>query len=162
MDEERVTKRLTASEREALTRLSVACDIIDKTKAELDKRRKMIPYGSRDTEMVKKVLEKLLANYIKTIPIEQLPSYVNNMRMVSYVVGVKRPGVIGGRDEENFGMWLPYETLNILFDGCHDKCITCMEDTEGQKRCRLRKALDSIPNDVEDKGDGSCPYYSVI
>jgi hypothetical protein len=96
-----------------------------------------------------------------TIPTEQLKTYLNNLKMVSYTIGVKRPGVMG-RDEKNYGMWLPFEVLNALLAGCHDHCLMCPADKTERRKCPLRKALDTIPNDTEEREDGDCPYYTIL
>ena len=40
-------------------------------------------------------------------------------------------------------------------------CMMCSLDTIGQRKCKLRKALDVIPNDVEDVEKG-CKFFSVV
>ena len=155
------TKRLTASERESLVRLNVALEILTKEPAELAQRSALIPGAKRDLAMMSAKIRKLMDGYAHTIPSEQLRTYANSLKMVSYVIGAKRPGG-QGRDDKNYGMWLPYEVINKLLDGCHDHCMMCGLDKTDRKRCPLRKALDTIPNDVERSEDGDCPYYGII
>ena len=155
------TKRLTASEREALLRLNVAMEIIILDLKCLDQRSKLVPYARRDLAMMARRAEKLLRGFAATIPEAQLMTYRRALEMVSYVVGVKRPGQ-AVRDEKNFGMWLPYEIINALLAGCHDHCLMCPADKAERRACGLRKALETIPNDAEDREDGDCPFYTLL
>ena len=155
------TKRLTASEREALLRLNVAMEIIILDLKCLDQRSKLVPYARRDLAMMARRAEKLLRGFAATIPEAQLMTYRRALEMVSYVVGVKRPGQ-AVRDEKNFGMWLPYEIINSLLAGCHDHCLMCPADKAERRACGLRKALETIPNDTEDREDGDCPFYTLL
>ena len=155
-------KRMTASEREALMRLNVAFEIMALDVLEpLAERMKMIPGARRDLAMMSKRITKIIEAVPETIPDNQLRTYVNNLKMVSYTIGVKAPGVLG-RDEKNYGMWLSFETLSALLAGCHDHCLMCHVDKAERRACELRKALDAIPNDTSDREDGDCPYYTLM
>ncbi|MBQ3424413.1 MAG: hypothetical protein IJH38_04355 [Clostridia bacterium] len=155
------TKRLTASEREALLRMNMAADILMRDIHELDQRAKLVPYARRDLAMLAAVAKRLLTGFRDTIPEEQLRTYLNALSAASYVVGIKRPGA-PTRNEKDYGMWLPYEVLNALLAGCHDHCMMCDLDKAGRRACPLKKALDIIPNDSEDRPDGDCPYYTLL
>ena len=122
------TKRLTASEREALMRLNVAFEIMALDVLEpLAERMKMIPGARRDLAMMSKRITKIIEAVPGTIPDNQLRTYLNNLKMVSYTVGVRSPGKLQ-RDEKNYGLWLPWEVLNALLSGCHDHCMMCALD----------------------------------
>lgn len=155
------TKRLTASEREALLRMNVAAEILMLDIHELDRRAALVPWGRRDLAMLSAVARRLLGDFARTIPPDQTKTYMNALAMVSYVVGVKKPGAMS-RDEKNYGMWLPYEVLSALLAGCHDHCLMCDLDKSMRRACPLRKALDTIPNDTTDREDGDCPYYTIL
>lgn len=156
------TKRLTASEREALLRMDVAMEIlILDAKETLKERAKMVPYGRRDMAMLAAVARRLLEGFSQTIPPEQKRTYMNALSMVSYTIGVKKPGP-SSRDEKNYGMWISWETLNALLAGCHDHCLMCPMDKAQRRSCELRKALTIIPNDSQERSDGDCPYYGLI
>lgn len=156
------TKRMTASEREALMRLNVAFEIMALDVVEpLAERMKLIPGARRDLAMMSKRITKIIEAVPETIPDNQLKTYLNNLKMVSYTIGVKSPGKMG-RDERNYGMWIPWEVLNALLAGCHDHCLMCHEDRAERRACPLRKALEAIPNDTEEREDGDCPFYTLI
>lgn len=155
------TKRLTASERESLVRLNVALEILTNEPAGLAQRSALIPGAKRDLAMMKTKIGKLMGEYVLTIPPDQYKTYINSLKMASYTIGVKRPGA-QQRDDRNYGLWLPNEVINGLLEGCHDHCMMCSLDRGQRKCCQFRKTLDAIPNDVEQREDGDCPYYTVI
>ena len=155
------TKRLTASEREAMIRLNIAQDIMCTQPGVLRDRSRMIKYARRDFAMIAKRLDGLMERLADTVPTDQLKTYVNTHRMSSYTIGARRPGGQQRCDSE-YGMWVSYEVLNALFEGCHDRCQVCMEDPSRRRKCRLRMALEAIPNDVRQHPNGDCPFYTVI
>ena len=156
------TKRLTASERESLLRLNVALEILHSEMEPLKQRASMIPYARRDMAMMASRIMKMLRAFADTIPLEQMMTYRRALEMVSYTIGVKRPGMEGTRDEKNYGMWIPYEVLNALLAGCHDHCLMCPADKAQRRACKLRKALEIIPKDTEDRPDDDCPFYTLL
>ena len=156
------TKRMTASEREALVRLNVAFEIMALDVLEpLRVRLKLIPGARRDLAMMSKRITKIIEAVPATIPDAQLRTYLNALKMVSYTISVNAPGKLE-RDEKKYGMWIPFEVLNALLDGCHDHCLMCPEDKAHRKACPLRRALEIIPNDAEDREDGDCPFYTLL
>ena len=154
-------KRLNATERESLVRLNVAYEILLRESENLKDRARAIPWAARDLGLLRYRINRLMEQFAETIPTDQLKTYVNALKMTGYTIGAKRP--FGEkRNEKDYGMWLPYEALNTLLEGCHDKCMMCDLDAMGRKKCPLRRALDSIPNDVPERHDGDCQYYTVI
>ena len=155
------TKRLSASEKDALVRMNVAMEILIDSTPDLNARAGLVPGGRRDIAMITAKCRRLLERFAKTVPDEQIRTYVNSLRLAGYSVGVKAPGA-STRDVKNFGDWLPYEALFGLLEGCRDHCDVCSLDKTGRRACRLRKALDMIPNDTQDRPDGECPYFYVM
>lgn len=153
--------RLTASERESLIRLNVAYEILDSEGEHLARRFGVIPGGRRDLGMLKAKIKKLMEQVVGTIPDDQLKSYVNSLKMASYTVGIRKPGNME-RDEKNYGMWLPFEVINAMLAGCHDHCMMCPADKAERRACKLRKALETIPNDTPDRDDDDCPFYTLM
>lgn len=156
------TKRMTASEREALLKMNVAMEILLLDIHDLDKRAELVPYAKRDLAMLSAVAKRLLGDFAATIPPEQVPTYLRAMDMVSYVVGVKRPGGGSFRDLDEYGMWLPYKVIQALLGGCHDHCLMCSDDLAKRRACKLRKALEIAGTDIEEREDGDCPYYTLL
>lgn len=154
--------RINGFEKEALMRMAVAEQIIVKELSAIEKRAKSVPGCWRDIRLVQTKLDHIMEELLRTVPLEQLLIVQRAMHDASYEIGCRGPV---GRNADRFrrenGIWLSYEVINMLFSGARDKCLTCMETMEGQKKCPLRKALDVIPSDVEDRDDGGCPYMDV-
>lgn len=155
------TKRLTATEREMIMAFSVAADLIVRTQETMPERTAMIPGGKRDLAMMASKVRKLVERYMDTIPTEQLPIIKRSMASCSYRIGSRRPAE-PQQDTKNYGIWLPYEVLNELLEGAREKCVVCTLDKAQRRACKLKKALDTVPNDVREKDDGDCQYYTLI
>lgn len=153
--------KLTASEREALIRLNIALEILDTEGQHIDRRIRQISGGKRDMGLLKSKINRLMEAVVDTIPDDQLMTYIRSLKMASYTVGIKKPGHMG-RNEKDYGMWLSYEIINALLSGCHDHCIMCPADKAQRRACKLRKALETIPNDAPDRDDGDCPFYTIM
>ena len=153
-------KRLTASEREALARLHICWEILTRAPEWLGPRAAMVPGAKRDLAMMAAKINRLLEGMIDTIPTEQLMTVRRHLKMTSYTIGVRRPGPLQ-RDDREYGLWLPFEVLNALMAGCHDHCSLCDLDRSRRLACPLKKALDTIPNDGQDR-PGDCPYYTLM
>ena len=153
--------RLTASDRESLIRLNVAYEIMATERGQLERRLSAIRGGKRDYGLIKSKINKLMEEITGTIPDEQLMTYVRSLKMASYTIGIKRPGNME-RNDKDYGMWLSYEVINALLSGCHDHCMMCLSDKAERRACKLRKALETIPNDASDRNDGDCPFYTLM
>lgn len=155
------TKRLTASEKEILMRINVAMEILSKEKDKLSERAALIPGAKRDLAMMRSVAKKMLDRFARTIPEDQAAMYERALAMVSYQVGVKKPAG-SNLNEKEYGMWLPYEIINIFIEAMHDHCMMCSDDKAQRRACKLRKALYAIPNDCPPRNDDDCPYYTIM
>ena len=153
--------KLTASDKESLIRLNIAYEILESEGPQLDRRFRVIPGGRRDLGMLKAKINKLMQCVTDTIPDDQLMTYIRSLKMVSYTVGIKKPGRMERNDKE-YGMWLSFEIINALLSGCHDHCMMCPSDKAQRRACTLRKALETIPNDAPERGDGDCPFYTIM
>jgi len=154
-------KPVTGAERDALMRLNIAYDILLETAAALKDRARLIPYAARDLAMIRAKISRIMEAVAYSIPKEQRTTYNNNLRMASYTIGVKGPAT-GKPRNDAYGMWISWNELNALLEGCHDHCLTCQLDKYETRRCPIRKALDVIPNDVPRSEDGECPYMMVM
>ena len=153
--------RLSASDRESLMRLNVAFEILETEGDQLARRLRVIKDGKRDYGLIKSRINKLMECMIETIPEDQIMTYVRSLKMTSYTIGIKKPGPMG-RNEKDYGMWLSYEVINALLNGCHDHCMMCSEDKAERRACKLRKALATIPNDAPERDDNDCPFYTLM
>jgi len=157
------TKRLSASERDAMLRLAAATAIIGTEPDKLAKRLEIadLPYIKRDIGMIRSKIQKILGELTKTIPENQLQSFKKMLHTATYSVGVQNPLKEFNNDKDYY-IWLSYATVYELVAGCHNTCLMCDLDKQGRKSCPLRKTLDTIPNDTPDRPDGDCPYYGVV
>ena len=153
-------KRMTATERDAMMYLAIGCDIVESAKKKLSDRTRGISRARSRLGIANWAMESLLNDYMATMPTEQLITFRNNMKMCTYVIGVKSP-TGSRRDEKNYGMWISFDTLNKILAGCHDHCLMCDKNKAERNACELKKALDEIPNDTEEK-EGDCSYYGVL
>ena len=141
--------------------MAIVTDILTDDIKALETRAAIIDHGKSGIALLKAWTLKLFRAMVDTIPEEQLKSVLHSMNDMSYVIGVKSPGKLKS-DNRNFGMWLSNEQVNALIEGCHDKCMMCNLDKQQRRGCALRKALDSIPNDVPMRDNGDCQYYTEI
>ena len=154
-------KRLTASERDAMLRMNIVLEILDTEAAKLSDRLKDIPYAKRDIGMMKAKIYKLIAALTETIPDDQLMHWMRMLKTATYYVGTRNPND-QNKNEGEFGYWLSVKTIKTLLEGVHDKCLMCDLDKGQRRACKLRKAIDSIPNDTPDREDGDCHYYGIL
>ena len=158
-------KRMTAAERDVMMNLSVADQIVTNAIRDMPPARmRMIRWMKRDLRMIEVKLSKILCAVMDTMPAEQIRTYSNTLRDCSFTTGVKcyARNSNEGRRKDEYGMYLSFNELEALFKGCRDRCMMCGLDTEGIRRCELRKALDAIPNDAPDSDGTDCPYYRII
>lgn len=151
-------KRLSAAERDALMHLAIGCDVIDHVKPQLTRLNSIKQSASR-FGIARWAMNSLMEDVMKTMPTEQPVNFRNNLQMRSYIIGVK--GVNKGRDKE-YGLWISFDQFNHLLNACHDHCLMCELNPAEQRACPLRKTLDATGNDIPDRPDGLCPYYSII
>ncbi len=155
-------KRMSGAEREILGTLGVADQIVTNAVRDLrEERYKLVPNLKRDLRLCQTALDRLLLAFVESVPKEQRLAYVRTLRDTSYTTGVRCRARYGNaRLDDEYGMYLTFSQINGLMNAAREKCMLCGLDTEGQRRCPLRKVLDEIPNDAPDS-DG-CPYYGVI
>ena len=154
-------KRMSATERDALLRMNVALEILATEPGNLTQRLAEIPYAKRDIALMRTKIYKLIEKLTETIPDDQMPHWVKQLEKTQYYVGVRNPAD-KNRIEKDYGLWLTFDTLYKLIAGCKDKCLMCMLDKAQRKACPLKKAIDAVPNDVPEKEDGDCPYYTAM
>ena len=153
--------KLTASDRESLMRLNIAYEILETEGDNLDRRLRQISGGKRDYGLIKAKINRLMHDVVDTIPQDQLMTYIRSLKMASYTIGIKKPGKMERNDKE-YGLWLSFDVINALLTGCHDHCMMCPGDKAERRACKLRKALESIPNDAPERDDDDCPFYTLM
>ena len=143
-------------------RLNLALSIVMNHGDKLDRRTRAIPRGAFYLASARKMLERYVEECYRTIPAEQLMILQRSIREMTCYVGVRCVATVNANIGKDWGVVVPLNVINTLFAACTDHCVTCMKTGEDQRRCELKKALDLVPNDAEDRKDGSCPYGSIL
>ena len=156
-------KRLTATEREAIMRLSLALEFLTVDVEHMKRRAEMVPNGKALLAGARGMIRKSIDGACDTMPQEQLKAMIRTMKMTTYEVGVKCPATMkNSRKLDEFGVIVSLNAINEIFAACQDHCALCIAGPAEAKGCALRKALDTIPNDSEDRSDGGCPYRAIL
>ena len=155
-------KRMTATERESLMRINLALSIVMNHRDKLARRTALVSRGSWYLGVARAMLEKYLDGCYRTIPAEQERILKRGMLEMTCHVGIRCSATMNAHIGRDYGVIVPMDVINTLFAACTDHCVTCMKTGEDQRRCELKKALDIVPNDAEDRPDGSCPYGSIL
>lgn len=155
-------KRVTASERDAILRLCAAMAIIGVEPEHLKQRLADMPYSNRDIGLMRKSISKIIKHLMQSIPESQVNSIRRDIHNTTYTISIAKTTATETQNEKNAIMSLSYDTIYTLIEGCHDKCLMCDLDSGQRRACKLKKALDNVPNNISDKDNGDCPYYGVI
>ena len=155
-------RRLTATEREALARINIAKRFLQEEPRDLVRRTAMIRRGGWYLGVARGMLERYMREVNQTIPPEQVKAFERSIAESTITVGVRCQATRDRNRGTEYGVIVPIDTLNLLFAACLDHCLTCTGDRESQARCDLRKALDVIPNDAEERTDGGCQYRGLL
>ena len=156
------TKRMTATEREALMRVNLALNFLITEAENLKVRNKLVRRGNQLLAAARGLVKRYVTECYATVPAEQLAAVRRSVHDTVYTVGVRCQATRDRKRDEEYGVVVPIGALNVIFSACGDHCLTCMGDFGEQRKCPLRKALDAIPNDVADRDDGRCPYQGVL
>jgi hypothetical protein len=123
----------------------------------LDVRFSKIPYAKRDFAMIRKKFEKLCEQILCTVPDDKLVSMAKNVRNMGYNIGIKSPQ---NRQDDEFGLWVSFNSLNGLVNAAHETCMLCTKGGRDQHCCPLRQAFSEIYFPPENTSKGTCPYYA--
>lgn len=156
------TRRLTADEREALTRISLAVEFLKVESKFLERRSKMIRRGAWYLAVAKGLMDRYLKDVYRTVPREQLVVIQRSFKETTVEVGIKCNATRKVNLDKEFGLVIPMYAANKLMEAARDRCLMCGLNTEEQRKCELRKAIDMIPNNIEDREDGGCPYHWAV
>ena len=125
-------------------------------------RNALIPRGKWRLATAMSQMTRYIEDAYRTIPTEQLMTIKRSLQDTSYTVGVRCPATRDRNRDREYGVVVPIGALNAIFAACGEHCLMCMGNGEEQRRCKLRKALDEIPNDVQARDDGGCPYQGAL
>ncbi|MBO7669712.1 MAG: hypothetical protein J6S60_03895 [Oscillospiraceae bacterium] len=158
MDNEK--RRLYATEYDGLMQLALIGNMLLKSEERLANRLKGIKRGRFHMACARAHALKMYDAVLDTVPVAQLKQLKHNLDSASWYVGVKRPGETKKRD---YGVWISIDALEVIEECLHDHCQFCPIDIEGQRRCALRRVLDTeLTNNAEERPGGACPYMGVL
>lgn len=155
--------RLTAAERDAIQKLHVAQQMLADAPEDNARRAGMVPGGRRLLGTARGMLAKFMSEAYHTVRTDQLRTLVRTIEMTSLAIGVRCNATMNNDAQRlrEYGVVVPMDALNEILTAAGEHCDNCMLDTEGQRRCPLRRAFDAIPNDVvTDKPE--CGYFLKI
>lgn len=151
--------RMTASEREGIMRLGMITSVVQEIEPNFQKRAQIMPGFMKRLHTMQTLSMSAVNQFKETLPEEQYATYNNNLKLCKYRIGAMKG--TGGRDDVNFGIWLPMGVINGLLEAVRTHCDLCNLDTAERRACRLRKTLDNIPNDIRERDNGDCPYFTL-
>lgn len=138
-------KRLNAYEQADVLDIAAAISLAERV--QLDERLAGVKYGKRDLGMARSALVRVLEHIFETVPLEQLKSIRRQLQLIEFSTGVKGAGVT--QADKTYGRFLTFEQIGALVDACRDTCMLCDKLPGTLKRCKLRKALDALPLNVD-------------
>lgn len=154
------TLRLRGKEREAMMRMALAEDFLLKNKRDLDTRLMRVERGHNQISVVCGFIRRLNLQLYRTIPTDQMESLRRQLGELSYCIGVQRPQ--GNERNNDFGLWVSFDTINELISAIKDHCLMCNKDRQQERSCKLAKALDTIGNDLDERPGSGCKYRGVL
>lgn len=125
---------------------------------ELKERLDGIPNGWRDFRLAAKTTERVLDRIYDTLPTKTL----KHMEML-YKHGevVIRPKTVTGKRPDDVQIVLDDDLRLLINTAMTGECAMCVRDAAGQKKCKLRRALENIaPTGVVHR-NGLCAYVDV-
>lgn len=134
--------RMNANTREAFTVLYAVGNTLRHVERHLEPLAKRVPNCWRDIRLAEALLDKCVDSLMDTIPIEQLNSIRNQMkvstfRVVSQPVGKDTYPSVWPMDRDDITTLVKYAV-----DGT---CILC----DGKQKCELRNLLEEVPVKIE-------------
>ena len=157
--------KFSMAERSEALRLAVCRHILKRGFSAMEARIAECKGVKRDLALCCRLIDKSLDLILDTLAPAQALMFEQSLTGIAYEIGTKCPATWHNeaKAQKEKGMWLTFEVLNALLDGCQEGCLYCDKDTEGQLRCPTRKALNLLPQEggPEDDGKGRCQYYGA-
>ena len=134
-------KRMTAADREVLNTLFAMASLMEHYNERFKLLCDRAENGWRDFRLTETRINGIIEKILDTVPIEQLRTIKNHMKLATIHIGVKNAG------ERPKDHWvLSYdETATLAENAVNVRCISCM-DYNGP--CKLRDVLKNIPIEV--------------
>ena len=156
--------RMTATEREWPVRMAIAEQIMDGVEPKVKKRIDMIERGQFMMNGARGLLKRFLRDVEATLNDSDRRVLARAFTDTSYTIEIRCQATKGNKAklDNDYCVVTPIWAIHELLDACGEHCITCFGSADEAKGCRLRKALDAIPNDTEDREDGGCQYKDAL
>lgn len=123
----------------------------------LENRLKKIPGTWRDFRLAVTTTERVLDAVYETLPTKTL-LHMQRIRQCGEVIIRPRPAIKMPDDVQIVNK----DDLKLLINtAIAAECAVCLKDKRGQKKCKLRSAMQTIAQPQELKDDGLCPYTHV-
>ena len=158
------TKRMSATEKEWLVRLGIVDKIISADEPLVTKRIAMVPHGRLLISGASGLIKRFIRDVEKTLNDSDRKVLGRSFMDSTYTIGIRCVATKQNETKRNdeYGIVVPINAIHALLDARKDHCLTCIGTREEARKCPLKKAMDTLPNDCEDKDDGSCPYRDVL
>lgn len=146
---------LSGREYEALQMIMAAAHCLEKTSELLPRLKKVIPYGYRDYQMIKKRLIQLTEAILVTVPNKKLIGIQEELKFLKVKTFY---GGILGRQEKGMAFVQADAMLNLLNEVAGMNCLLCEKNGKKVKQCPIREIYNNLfPYDMdsaEDPEDG--------
>lgn len=156
--------RMTATEKEWFVRLGIAEQIMDNSEPAARKRVAMIPHGQLMLNGARGLIKRFLRDVEGTLSDNDRRVLGRSFADTSYTIGIRCRATKGNQTklDSEYCIVVPIKAIHTLFEVCAEHCEWCIGSAEDARGCKLKKALDMIPNDQPEKADGGCPYAGAL
>lgn len=120
-------------------------------------RLKKIPSAWRNFRLAATMTEKVLDELYKTLPPKTL-LHMQRIRQFGEVIIRPRPACKLPDDVQIVDKDDLKHLINVAMAA---ECAVCLKDTRQQKKCKLRRTLETVAQPEALKNDGLCPYTHV-
>lgn len=153
--------RLSQSDRDLVWRAAMISAFLQEIDSRGAGRLKLIDRGNWRLKVIKGLYEKFYDMFLNTIPFEQLMTVQRQLPNIGYSVGVKN--IQSKYGDKDYGLFLTNAQFSMIIDALKDHCIVCDRDRQQQRKCALKKCLDSLPleKDTVD-ANGNCVYLDAM
>lgn len=134
--------RLTKDEYYALRTIFGLVSSYEVNLDKLEERIKTIPGGWRDAKLIASLCNKLLANILRTVPVEKLKMIQKELSHTKILCKVDYD--VTGKHEDGF-CYVPEQPLEKLIDEVIGyNCLICDKGPDEYKRCEFYKSMKAM------------------
>lgn len=155
-------KHATATERERILHVALMMDMADGMWQDLGERARLVPGLRRWMGLSRWVMERILTDLMRTIPVEQAVTLQRCVKNATYITGVRGAGKTKHHDE--WGTYISYQDLGVLTEVVlAQQCALCDMCTDPVRaaKCPIRRAMDNVGSDAPESKGGRCKYWEA-